>query len=385
MLKKISRIFVVLAVFVLLSWASIDLVFNIPLQRLGLPRAVIVSVQARDTFAQILRHAGLHCYLPDEVINTLARAEQLFVARDITDVLRRDLTPMQTLANLQSGEYRITPNLSLLGLLQGLATGGLRVYRATILEGWTFAQMKQLLLQCPQLKHDWAQLGDAAIMSALGLAQQAPEGWFFPDTYLYQAGESDANIFRQAYRHMQLVVNREWQGRQSNLAYESPYQGLIMASLIEREVRLPRERAKVGGVLYERWRTQKRLQVDPTINYGLNLPYGMAIHHDDLFKDTLYNTYRRKGLPPTPIALPSEAAIHAAFQPEITGDLFYVAKGDDGSHVFSKTFEEHQVAVAQYRSRIKNQPKGPANESNAAHTTPSSIANITPTAANNDG
>jgi len=220
-------------------------------------------------------------------------------------------------------------------------------YSLTLPEGWTFAQMRAELAGAAKLVHRIDGLSDAEVMAELGYPDQYPEGRFFPDTYRYHKGVSDLEILAQAYRRMQRTLESVWAQRDEDLALKTPYQALVMASLIERETGVDGERREIAGVFTRRLEKGMRLQTDPTIIYGLGDDYDGDITRADLRRDTPYNTYLIDGLPPTPIAMPGRAALEAAVNPAEGEALYFVARGD-GTHKFSKTLEEHNAAVRRY-------------------------------------
>lgn len=249
---------------------------------------------------------------------------------------------------LKAGEYRLTPGLTPRGLLALLVSGRTVQYPLTLLEGWTFAQVRQALAAQPQLVQTLAGQDDAALMAALGHAGQHPEGRFFPDTYHFPRGTTDLDFLRRAYDRMQQVLAAEWQGRAEGLPLDSPEQALALASIVEKETGVADERARIAGVFVRRLQRGMRLQTDPTVIYGLGEGFDGNLRRRDLLHDTPYNTYTRAGLPPTPICLPGEAAIHAALHPADGRALYFVARGD-GSHQFSATLEAHNAAVRRYQ------------------------------------
>lgn len=250
---------------------------------------------------------------------------------------------------IQAGEYRIPPGQTPQRLLERMVAGDVKTYRLTVIEGWTFAQMMQAIRQHPVLEHRLPSDAEAeAVMNTLGYPDQHPEGRFFPDTYQFPRGTSDIELLQQAYRKMQNVLHEEWEGREDGLPIDTPYEALILASIIERETGVPEERARIAGVFVERLERGMRLQTDPTVIYGLGDEFDGDLRYRHLRTDTPYNTYTRSGLTPTPIALPSHASIHAALHPDRRGELYFVSTGD-GRHVFSKTLKEHNEAVIEYQ------------------------------------
>lgn len=251
---------------------------------------------------------------------------------------------------MKAGEYQITPTMTAPDLLANIVAGKVMQRSITFIEGWTFRQMKQALADNPHIKHTITHLNDAQIMAELSHPRQYPEGLFFPDTYFFTWGDSDIKILNQSYDKMQKIVQEAWQQRALGLPYKKPYKALIVASLIEKETALPKERRLIAGVILRRLKKSMRLQVDPTVLYGLGRPYESTITQGDLDLYTPYNTYQRYGLPPTPIDMPSRAAVLAALHPARSDALYYVARGD-GSHKFSATYKEHRQAVKKYLHR----------------------------------
>jgi UPF0755 protein len=258
---------------------------------------------------------------------------------------------------IKSGRYEIVARASPGEIIRQLADGRVVLEQVTIVEGWTFAQMRRALERHPQIRATLKGQDDAAVMRALGHPGQHPEGLFFPDTYRFAAGIADRELLEVAYGRMQQILDVAWQGRAADLPIKSAYEALVLASIVEKETGLASERAQIAGVFTTRMRKGMRLQTDPTVIYGLGAGYDGNLRERDLRADTPYNTYTRKGLPPTPIALPSQQAIAAAVRPRETGDIFFVATGNgDGSHFFSADLEAHNAAVARYLQRLRNAP-----------------------------
>lgn len=251
---------------------------------------------------------------------------------------------------IKAGNYLIAKPFTPYQLLVKITSGDTLFSKVTIVEGWNFRQMRSELDSLPDIRHDSAGMSDQAILQAIGAGESYPEGLFFPDTYYFDAGESDLNIYRRAYHMMQKRLAAAWQDRAAGLPYETPYQALIMASIVEKETGAPDERPLIASVFLNRLRIDMPLQTDPSVIYGLGDRYDGNIHKTDLQADTPYNTYTRRGLPPTPIALPSEESIQAVLHPATSKALYFVAKGG-GRHQFSDTLEEHNRAV--YRYQIK--------------------------------
>jgi UPF0755 protein len=249
---------------------------------------------------------------------------------------------------IKAGGYLFETATSPWALLRKLTQGETLLGRITIIEGWTFRQMRDALAQHPRLRSDTKDMSDAELLAALGIDAAHPEGLFFPDTYYFDQGSSDRALFLRAHHRMQEVLQKAWHERPPGLPYKSPYEILIMASLIEKETGAPEERPLIAAVFLNRLRLGMRLQTDPTVIYGLGERFDGNLRKADLITDTPYNTYTRAGLPPTPIALPGAASIRAAINPEPSRALYFVSKGD-GRHQFSDTLEEHNRAVARYQ------------------------------------
>ena len=252
---------------------------------------------------------------------------------------------------LKAGEYRLEPGMTPRDVVGRLASGDVIQYRFTVVEGWTFRQLRQALENEPDLVHEIPPLaaGDWDFRSAFP-ALDHPEGWFLPETYLFTRGDSDLDLLQRAHDAMQEALATAWAGRDTGLPLETPYELLILASIIEKETALPAERGQIAGVFVRRLHQGMRLQTDPTVIYGLGDAFDGDLRRRDLRADTPYNTYTRHGLPPTPIALPGRAALEAAAHPEPGDTLYFVADGS-GGHTFSRTLEEHQAAVDRMLSR----------------------------------
>lgn len=248
---------------------------------------------------------------------------------------------------IQAGTYELASTTTPLGLLQKLVSGDQALTRVTFIEGWTFARMRTALNAASDLRHDSAQWSDAQVMRAIGREEVAPEGRFLPSTYVLAKRSSDLTVLRQAALAMDTALQRAWLARQSNSAAQSPQDLLILASVIEKETQHAADRAAVSAVFNNRLRLGMRLQSDPTVIYGLGRAFDGNLRKSDLLTDGPYNSYTRAGLPPTPIAMPGEAALMAAAQPTDSDVLYFVGKGDGSSH-FSRTLPEHNAAVRRY-------------------------------------
>jgi UPF0755 protein len=249
---------------------------------------------------------------------------------------------------LHAGEYAIEPGLSPRALLAKLAAGEVIQHHFTIVEGWTFAQLRDALAHDAGLTQSLSTSDDAAIMRQLGAADAPPEGWFLPETYNYVKGMEDIDILRRAHKAMADELDKLWPGRDPNVPLQSPYEALILASIVEKETGRADERPQIAAVFQHRLKIGMRLQTDPTVIYGLGAAFDGNLRRADLDTDTPFNTYTRDGLPPTPIALPGAASLNAALHPAATDALYFVARGN-GSHEFSATLEAHNRAVAKYQ------------------------------------
>jgi UPF0755 protein len=253
---------------------------------------------------------------------------------------------------LRAGEYTLEPGLSPAGVLDLLVNGRVVLHAITIVEGWTFAQALAAVRAAPVVRRTLDDATPEQIMSKLGSDGVHPEGQLFPDTYLVARGTTDAGVLQLAHDRLQKELADAWAQRLDDVPLDDPYQALILASIVEKETGAPEERARIAGVFVNRLRLGMRLQTDPTVIYGIGERFDGDIRTRDLRTDTPYNTYTRAGLPPTPIALVGREALRAATRPLATDDLFFVATGlGDGRHVFSKTYAEHNRAVAQMLAR----------------------------------
>jgi UPF0755 protein len=252
--------------------------------------------------------------------------------------------------DLKAGNYLLEQPPTGLELYRMLTRGEVQVAEIRFIEGWTFRQVREALDAHPALRHETKGLSEQEILRRLGIDAPHPEGLFFPDTYYFGAGVSDLSILRRAHALLEHHLAREWEGRQAGLPYRSPYEALIMASIVEKETGVAEERPLIAGVFVNRLRLNMRLQTDPTVIYGLGEAFDGNLRRRHLETDGPYNTYLRPGLPPTPIAMPGLAAIRAALHPAPTRALYFVSRGD-GTHAFSETLTEHNRAVARYQLR----------------------------------
>jgi len=264
---------------------------------------------------------------------------------------------------IRAGEYRIETGSTAIGLLDKFVSGDVQLHSFTIIEGWTYRELFSALAANAAIENtavfeDWP-----AILTSLSTEYVDPEGLFLPETYLFPRKTPDIEVLRQAFGAMQEVLQDEWQRRDVNLPLQTPYEALILASIIEKETALPAERARISGVFIRRLQQGMRLQTDPTVIYGIGEDFDGNLTRKHLRADTAYNTYTRHGLPPTPIALPGKAAIVAALHPQAGNEVYFVASGlGDGSHQFSATKQEHDAAVREYLARqraARNQERKP--------------------------
>jgi len=251
---------------------------------------------------------------------------------------------------LKAGEYVLQPGMTLPDILAVFVAGKAKQYAITFPEGWTFKQIRQRLLENANLTHTLDKVDAQALLKRLGSPYNHPEGLFFPETYFFEKNTTDFKLLKRAYQKMQQVLQQEWAGRESGLPFETPYQALILASIVEKETGKPSERAMIAGVFIRRLRKGMLLQTDPTVIYGMGDRFQGNIRRKDLKQATPYNTYVIKGLPPTPIAMPGREAIHAVMHPAAGNSLYFVASGD-GGHIFSATLREHVNAVNKYQKK----------------------------------
>lgn len=249
---------------------------------------------------------------------------------------------------IRAGEYALLPGMDARAMMRHLASGRTVQHAFTIVEGWTFHQLRRAVEAHPVLVQTLTGVSDGRVMERLERPGVHPEGMFYPDTYLFPRGTTDLQFLGRALGAMETRLERAWAGRDGGLPYATPYEALIMASIIEKEAHLAEERGTIAGVFVRRLQRGMRLQTDPTVIYGLGPEFEGRLRTRHLRTDTPYNTYTRHGLPPTPIALPGAGAIAAAMHPEPGDAMFFVARGD-GSHHFSATLEEHVRAVARYQ------------------------------------
>jgi UPF0755 protein len=326
---------------------------------------VLVAAAAAAIYWQranaVMRTAGPHQQPVDLMVKPGATVRAVLAELDAKGALadRRAVElelRVRGWPQIKTGHYEIPAAASPREIVRQLAEGRVILEALTIVEGWTFTDMRRVLEAHPHVKVTLRGKEPAQIMAAIGHAGEHPEGRFFPDTYRFAAHTTDRELYALAYRKMNEALESAWETRAAALPLASAYEALILASIVEKETGLASERPRIAGVFTTRLRRNMRLQTDPTVIYGIGALYDGNIRERDLRTDTPYNTYTRAGLPPTPIALPSREAILAVTRPVETGDIFFVATGaGDGSHVFSSTLEAHNAAVAQYLKRLREQ------------------------------
>jgi UPF0755 protein len=256
-------------------------------------------------------------------------------------------------SRIRAGNYEFTGPITMRSLLDRLTRGDVTLRDVTLIEGWTFRQVRAALAKHPDLRQDSAGLSDAEVLARIGATEPHPEGLFAPDTFAFARGSSDLEVLARSYRLQQTVLRTAWEARMARPdppPFRSPYEALIMASIVEKETGLDSDRAKVAAVFVNRMRRGMRLQSDPTTIYGLGDAFDGDLRRRDLLADTPYNTYTRAGLTPTPISMPGRASIEAALDPASIPALYFVARGD-GSSEFSNDLSAHNRAVAKYQKR----------------------------------
>jgi UPF0755 protein len=323
-LSATGLLLLVAAIAAVMAWRWYEHALPVPGERVELRIAPGASARA---IARQLRAAGV-------LVN-----EDMFVAA----ARAADATQ-----SLRAGRYEITRGMTVHQLIEKLRRGDVLREKLTIVEGWTYREMRAALAATPELRPDSAKLSDADLLKAIGATETHPEGLFAPDTYLFDPGSSDLDLLRSAYRAQVSALAQAWEQRAATLPLTSPYELLILASIIEKETGQAAERDMVAGVFVNRLRIGMRLQTDPTVIYGLGSKFDGNLRKRDLLADGPYNSYTRAGLPPTPIALPGRASLRAAVNPAATRALYFVARGD-GTSQFSETLADHNRAVAKYQ------------------------------------
>ena len=327
----ILLVLIVLAALAAAAWFGMDYLRfrDAPLHIAG--REQTFEIARGESFREIVRNLRASRLSAAPVLYWRALAEQLHVA-----------------GSLHAGEYALAPGMSARELLQDMAYGKVLQRRVTLVEGWTFRQVRAALAGAPKLAQTGAQLSDVELMRKIGAGGVAPEGEFMPETYDYVMGMSDIEVLKRARDAMQAYLDAQWPRRDPQIPLQTPYEALTLASIVEKETAQPGERPQIAGVFERRLKLGMKLETDPTVIYGLGAEYDGKIHTRDLQADTPYNTYTRFGLPPTPIALAGRAAIEAVLHPAPGDSLYFVARGD-GTHAFSSTLAEHNRNVAIYQ------------------------------------
>lgn len=257
--------------------------------------------------------------------------------------------------SVQAGEYRLLSGTTPAGLLEQFTSGDVQLYSFTIVEGWNQWDLLRTMQAHPQIDARMTDEDWRTLLAELGAETTQPEGLFLPETYRFPRNTTDRTLLKQAYGLMQAALADEWAHRDTKAPVATPYEALILASIVEKETARTDERARIAGVFARRLEKRMRLQTDPTVIYGIGPGFNGNLTRRDLQTDTPYNTYTRGGLPPTPIAMPGRDAIHAALHPAPGEELYFVATGlEDGSHKFSATKAEHDAAVAEYLTRLRN-------------------------------
>ncbi len=256
----------------------------------------------------------------------------------------------QAFKKIKTGEYELATGSTIPDILALFVSGKAKHYSITFPEGRNFKEMLQAIEQNPNLEHTLQGVSNEALMAKLGASEKHPEGLFFPDTYFFEKHTTDVALLKRAYDKMQLVLQQEWFNKAEHLPFNTPYQALILASIVEKETAAKKERTLISGVFNRRLTQGMMLQTDPTVIYGMGNSYQGNIRFQDLHTETPYNTYKIKGLPPTPIAMPGRDAIYAALHPDQSNSVYFVSRGD-GTHVFSTTLDEHNQAVNKFQRK----------------------------------
>ncbi|MCX7068674.1 MAG: endolytic transglycosylase MltG [Methylococcales bacterium] len=329
MIKKLFLLFLIL-----LSFASGWLVSgyqNALKAPVVIGRPVMIEIEKGDSFRQIIHKL---------------RDQHLFMQPLWFKVLA-----IQTHAvrKIKTGEYELATGATISDILALFVSGKAKHYSITFPEGRNFKEMLQTIEKNPDLEHTLKELSNEALMAKLGASEKHPEGLFFPDTYFFEKHTTDVALLKRAYDKMQLVLQQEWFNKAEHLPFNTPYEALILASIVEKETAAKAERPLIAGVFSRRLTQGMMLQTDPTVIYGMGDSYQGNIRSQDLKTETPYNTYKIKGLPPTPIAMPGREAIYAALHPDQSKNSVYFVSRGDGTHVFSTTLDEHNQAVNQFQ------------------------------------
>ncbi len=284
----------------------------------------------------------------DGFVRVLAKIRALDVAQGNDLEWKALATSMKVAQRLQVGDYAITSGMTPRQLLQRLEDGAVIQRKFTIIDGWSFRDVRKALAADPLLTHQVDALSDSEVMAKLGRGDRFPEGRFLPETYVYTRGTSDLALLDRAAKAMDVALEKAWENRDKDSPLSTPDELLTLASIVEKETGLASDRPMIAGVFVRRLKLGMLLQTDPTVIYGMGSSYAGNIRKSDLTTDTPYNTYTRKGLPPTPIAMPGRDSLAAAANPAAGNALYFVARGKGASH-FSATYEEHADAVRKYQ------------------------------------
>ncbi len=326
----LSLVLLALTVVAVLLW-DCDRLLHAPLSIKEVER---VSIERGEQFSSVVRHM---------------QADGMFASRRQGRYLLLWTRASEATRRVKAGEFDLAPGSTPLDALEMFVDGRSVLSELRLPEGWKFSQAFALVASHADLTHTLPDdIAAADLMQRIGMPGQHPEGRFFPDTYRFTKGMRDVDLLRQAARQMTINLAAEWQARAADLPYASADEALIMASIVEKETGAAIERARIAGVFLHRLKIGMLLQTDPTVIYGIGDAFDGNLRRVDLERDTPYNSYTRRGLPPTPICLPGRAAIHAALHPEDDGNIYFVSRGN-GSHQFSKTLAEHNAAVRRYQ------------------------------------
>lgn len=312
---------------------------------------VYSHLQLLQTKGLNLQEPTLYEVKPGTGLNTLCRQWQLDKLTDNCWSLRILAKLDPTLTDIKAGVYQLTSD-PLLDNVRKLNNSQVHLFSFSIIEGESFSQVLNNIANLPYLKKITQQNNDSFYVDALKIEHVNSEGWLFPDTYFYQAGDTDLSLLQRSHNAMKIALKELWQMRDQSLPYANAYEALIMASIIEKETAKASERPLIASVFINRLNKKMRLQTDPTVIYGLADKFDGDLTRAHLKQYTPYNTYRIKALPPTPIAMPSYAAIKAALSPDTSNYYYFVAKGD-GSHQFSENLSQHNQAVRKYQLKKK--------------------------------
>lgn len=335
MIKKSLLVLMVILLLVVASvWWTLQKTEQWLTQPLAVTEPRLLKVPAGSNYHSVIRQFESQHWIEDSVLKKI-------VPR---------LHP--NLIKVKKGTYQIEPGLSLQEALNTIVSGQEHQFSMTFIEGSTFSQWRATLEASSHLQHTLNELDEAQIAKKLGLETDKVEGWLLPETYHYTEGTTDLAILTWAHRKLSNELQQAWDNKQADLPLETPYQALILASIIEKETAIDSERGTVASVFVNRLRRGMRLQTDPTVIYGMGAAYDGNITRKDLRQPTPYNTYVIKGLPPTPIAMVSAQSIRAALNPQQSPYYYFVATGN-GGHRFSKTLAEHNRAVRAYLQELK--------------------------------